>query len=204
MEHYYSEKPQSDIRENEFNYKIKGIELKFTSVSGVFAFSDKVDKASQLLIENFRPSGAGNFLLDMGCGIGPISLYLKSRYPHLQITAVDINERAVLYTNENAQKNNLSIEVLKSNLYSELDERLFGDIVSNPPIAAGKAVNRMLISGAKDHLLQNGALWLVAFHNKGGSTLKKIMNEVFGNVEDIEKKGGIRVYRSVNNGPISE
>ena len=34
---------------------------------------------------------------------------------------------------------------------------------------------------------KNGAFWLVAFHNKGGKTLKKIMNEVFRNVEDIEK-----------------
>lgn len=198
MEHYYSENPQSDIKEIEFSYNIKGIELKFTSVSGVFAFSNKVDRATQLLIESYRPSKAGNFLLDMGCGIGPISLYIKSRYPHMQITAVDINERAVFYTKKNAQSNDFDIEVLKSNLYSELEGRLFGDILSNPPIAAGKAVYSKIISGAKDHLLKNGALWLVAFHNKGGSALKRIMNEVFGNVEDIEKKGGIRVYRSVN------
>jgi len=41
-----------------------------------------------------------------------------------------------------------------------------------------------------------GSLWLVAFHNKGGSTYKRIMEETFGNAEDIEKQGGIRVYRS--------
>lgn len=197
MDHYYSERPQSDIKENNFRYSIKGIELEFTSVSGVFAFSDRVDKASCLLIENFRPSGAGNFVLDMGCGIGPISLYIKARYPHLQVTTVDVNERAVFYTNKNAKKNGLNIEVFKSDLYSNLKGRSFGDILSNPPIAAGKVLNTKLISEAKNHLLKNGALWLVAFHNKGGETLKRIMNEVFGNVEDIEKKGGIRVYRAV-------
>lgn len=198
MEHYYSENPQSNIKEIEFSYNIKGIELDFTSVSGVFAFTNKVDKATELLIKNYRPSGAGNFLLDIGCGIGPISLYIKARYPHIQVTAVDINERALHYTGKNAQRNNLSIEVLKSNLYSELNQKLFGDILTNPPIAAGKKVNTNLITDAKEHLLKDGALWLVAFHNKGGSTLKKIMHEVFGNVEDIEKKGGVRVYRSVN------
>lgn len=199
MEHYYSEKPQSEIREHRFSYEIKGTELEFISVSGVFAFSDRVDKASRLLIENFRTSGAGNFVLDVGCGIGPISLYIKARYPHLQVTAVDINERAVFYTKKNAQINNLSIDAFKSDLYCQLEGRLFGDIVSNPPIAAGKALNTRLISEAKTHLFKNGALWLVAFHNKGGETLKRIMNDVFGNVEDIEKKGGIRVYKSVNN-----
>lgn len=197
MDHYYSEKPKSEIQEHKFSYEIKGIELEFISVSGVFAFSQKVDKASQLLIESFRPSRSGNFVLDMGCGIGPISLYIKSKYLHLQVTAVDINERAVFYAEKNARLNNLSIEAMKSDLYSQLEGRLFGDILSNPPIAAGKALNTRLIHEAKNHLLENGALWLVAFHNKGGETLKRIMNEVFGNVEDVEKKGGIRVYRSL-------
>ena len=97
MEHYYSEKPRSEIEEHVFRYEIKGVELEFISVSGVFAFRQKIDKASRLLIENYRPSKAGNFFLDMGCGIGPISLYIKARYPHLQVTAVDINERGFLY-----------------------------------------------------------------------------------------------------------
>jgi len=197
MDHYYSEKPKSEIEEHKFRYEIKGIELEFISVSGVFGFSQKIDKATRLLIENYRPSGAGNFVLDMGCGFGPVSLYIKSRYPHLQVTAVDINERAVSYAEKNAQINNLSIEVMKSNLYSQLGGRLFGDILSNPPIAAGKVLNTRLIHEAKNYLLKNGALWIVAYHNKGGETLKRIMDEAFGNVEDIEKKGGIRVYRSV-------
>lgn len=197
MEHYYTENPQSQIKENHFEFEIKGKKLDFTSVSGVFAFGERVDKASQLLIESFKPSGAGNFLLDIGCGFGPISLFIKSRYPHIQATAIDINERALLYTKKNADKNDLHIEVMKSDLYDALQGRLFGDIVSNPPIAAGKALNTKLIEEAKEHLIVNGALWLVAFHNKGGETLKKIMKNIFGNVEDIEKSGGIRVYRSV-------
>lgn len=197
MDHYYTEKPRSELKENKFSYEIKGIKLDFVSVSGVFGFSDRIDRATRLLIENYRPSGAGNFVLDVGCGYGPVSLYIKYRYPHLQVTGVDINERAVEYARINARKNNLDIEVLKSDLYEKLNGRLFGDIVSNPPIAAGKALNTRLIVEARSHLLKNGALWLVAYHNKGGESLRKIMHDVFGNVEDTEKSGGIRVYRSV-------
>ncbi|HHY63460.1 MAG TPA: class I SAM-dependent methyltransferase [Clostridiaceae bacterium] len=197
MEHYYTEKPRSEVKEINFSYEIKGIRLDFVSVSGVFAFGDRIDKATQLLIENYRPSGASNFVLDVGCGFGPISLFIKRRYPHIQMTGVDINERAVKYAKINAKKNDLNIEYLKSDLYEELRGRLFGDIVSNPPIAAGKALNTRLIAEARSHLMKNGALWLVAYHNKGGETLKKIMLDVFGNAEDIEKSGGIRVYRSV-------
>ncbi len=197
MEHYYTEKPMSDIKENHFNYDFHGRLLKFISVSGVFAFGDRVDKASQLLIENFKPSGASHYVLDVGCGYGPISICIKTRYPHLQVTAVDINERAVEYTRKNAEINNLYIEVFKSNLFQALEGRQFGDILSNPPIAAGKAVYTQLIKESEGHLLKGGALWLVAFHNKGGQTLKRIMKETFGNVEDVDKSGGIRVYRSI-------
>lgn len=197
MEHYYTENPHSEVKEISFSYDIKGISLDFVSVSGVFAFGDRVDKASRLLIENYRPSGASNFVLDAGCGFGPISLFIKRRYPHLQVTGVDINERAVKYAKINAKKNNLDIEFIKSDLYDQLQGRLFGDIVTNPPIAAGKALNTRLITEARSHLMKNGALWLVAYHNKGGETLKKIMFDVFGNAEDMEKSGGIRVYRSV-------
>ncbi len=200
MEHYFTENPQSEIRESHFSYEINGNELRFVSVSGVFAFGQRVDKASELLIESFRPSGASAFILDVGCGFGPISLFIKKRYPHLQVTGLDINERAVAYAQKNRELNHLDVEIIKSNLYDKVRDRCFGDIVSNPPIAAGKAMNTRLIFEAKELLENKGALWLVAYHNKGGETLKKIMKECFGNVEDREKSGGVRVYRSVNNG----
>ncbi len=69
--------------------------------------------------------------------------------------------------------------------------------MSNPPLAAGKELNTRLITESYKHLSKNGALWLVAFHNKGGSTLKKIMETVFGNVTDVDKSGGVRVYKSI-------
>jgi len=196
-EHYYTEKPQSEIKESRFDWRIAGNILTFVSVSGVFAFGNRVDKASELLIANFKPSGAHPSVLDVGCGYGPIALFIKARYPHLDVTALDINERAVAYTAKNAELNNLHVRVLKSDLYSAIGERQYGDIVSNPPLAAGKAVTFRLIQEAALHLVPGGALQLVAYHNKGGETLKKMMKETLGNAEDVVKSGGIRVYRSV-------
>jgi len=191
---YYSEKPTSPIREKEFAVAWKNKELHFISVSGVFSFDDHLDKASRLLIENYVPSG--NMVLDMGCGYGAIGLFLKALYPQLVLTLADINERAVEYAQKNAERNNLWVNVVKSDLYAALNGNRYHDIVTNPPVAAGKKVVTQLIQGAKEHLHPGGSLWLVAFHNKGGSTYKRIMEETFGNAEDIEKQGGIRVYRS--------
>jgi 16S rRNA G1207 methylase RsmC len=195
---YYSEKPRSEIHEKEFTATWKNKTLSFTSVSGVFSFEDQLDKASRLLIQNYAPSG--NSVLDMGCGYGAIGLFLKALYPQLVMTLADINERAVEYTKKNAERNNLWVKVVKSDLYESLQGNLFHDIVTNPPVAAGKKIVTQLVRKAGEHLYPGGALWLVAFHNKGGSTFKKIMEETFGNAEDIEKQGGIRVYRSVLQG----
>lgn len=192
---YYTEKPNSQIREKEFTVAWRNKSLRFISVSGVFSFGDQLDKASRLLIENYTPSG--NTVLDMGCGYGAIGLFLKALYPQLVMTLTDINERAVEYTQKNAERNNLWVKVIKSDLYEALKENRFHDIVTNPPVAAGKKVITQLIREAGDHLYSGGSLWLVAFHNKGGSTFKKIMEETFGNAEDVEKQGGIRVYRSI-------
>lgn len=194
-EHYYTENPSSQINEREFSCTVRNATLLLTSVSGVFAFGEKVDKASRLLIENFQPSGKS--VLDMGCGYGPIGLFIKSLYPNLKVTLVDINKRAVKYAKLNAARNRLEISVIQSDLFSEIPHELFDDIVSNPPIAAGKALNKQLIHESLNHLNPGGSLWMVSFHNKGGSTLKGIMKSAFGNVEDVYKSGGIRVYKAV-------
>lgn len=194
-QHYYTENPTSELREKSFTASFRDATLNFNSVSGVFSFDDRIDKASSLLIENFRPTGTK--ILDVGCGYGAIGLFLKALFPEQQMLMVDINNRAVEYARMNANKNRLDVAAEHSDLYSSVGSRLFNDIVSNPPIAAGKDLNRKLIEEALEHLEPEGALWLVAFHNKGGSTLKKIMHEAFGNSEDVEKGGGIRVYRSV-------
>ncbi len=194
-QHYYTENPVSEIKEKNFTQTIHGVQLTFISVSGVFSFENRIDKASELLIKHFVPTGSS--VLDLGCGYGAIGLYIKAIHPGQSLTMADINNRAVDYTKTNALKNMLEVNTVQSNLFIELTGMKFDDIVTNPPIAAGKKLNTQLINDAPEYLHPGGALWLVAFHNKGGSTLKDIMKERFGNVEDIEKSGGMRVYKSV-------
>ncbi len=194
-DHYYTERPASDIKERVFQQTIRNTQLTLVSVSGVFSFENKVDRASELLIENFEPSG--KTVLDLGCGYGAVGLFIKALFKNQTVCLSDINERAVEYSLLNASKNRLVIKAVKSDLFTALDGIIFDDIVTNPPMAAGKKLLTRLIDEAYDHLNSNGALWLVSYHNKGGSTLKSIMKTRFGNAEDMEKSGGIRVYRAL-------
>lgn len=193
-EHYYTEQPTSEIKKRTFVQTIKNKELTLTSVSGVFSFDDKIDRASELLIKAYDPSG--KTVLDLGCGYGAIGLFIKAFYPEQEVYLSDINERAVKFSSQNASHNRLEVKTVKSDLYSAFEGISFDDIVTNPPLAAGKKLLFSLIEQGFDHLNPNGALWLVAFHNKGGSTLKEFMGRRFGNAEDMVKSGGVRVYRS--------
>jgi 16S rRNA (guanine1207-N2)-methyltransferase len=202
-EHYYTENPVSELRFKNFTQEIKGVKLVFNAVSGVFSFDDKIDRASELLITAFYPSNEKDDgmltprILDVGCGFGPIGLFLKVLYPGNDLTMTDINRRAVDCANKNSEMNHLHATVVQGDLFESVGSMHFSDIVCNPPMAAGKALNLRMIDESYDRLCSGGALWLVCFHNKGGETLKKAMNARFGNSMDIVKSGGVRVYRSV-------
>jgi len=193
-EHYFTNNPTSKIMTKSFTHTIKNKTLSFTSVSGVFSFEYKLDKASEILIKSFVPSGGK--VLDIGCGYGAIGIFIKALFPEQNIVMTDVNNRALEYARKNALSNNVDVKIIESDLFNNNCIGIFDDIVSNPPFAAGKDVLKALVEGSFEHLVVGGNLWLVGHHNKGGSWLKSYMNDIFGNCIDVEKTGGIRVYRS--------
>jgi release factor glutamine methyltransferase len=77
-----------------------------------------------------------NKILDIGTGTGCLALTLKSNFPDAQVTACDINNRALLLAQENADINKLKIDLVKSNVWANIDDQKFDLIVSNPPYIA--------------------------------------------------------------------
>lgn len=198
FQHYYSENPRSTLKVKEIQFTLKnGHIYKFKTPSGVYSFGN-VDKATAILINRcFQVDGK---VLDIGCGYGAIGIILKKENPSIDLFMSDINKRAVEFAKINAKDSNIEADIRQGNLYEPWEGEVFDAIVSNPPIVAGKEVWMKLVTGAFDHLKVNGTLQLVAYHNKGGERIKKYMAEVFGNVQDIWKEGGIRVYISIRNG----
>jgi len=195
LEHYYTRKPTSKLIVKKVNLVLKNGRLyRFETPSGVFSFG-KIDKASRVLIENAVVEGKK--LLDLGCGYGVIGIVLKGENPDLEVYMSDINERAVRYSKINARLNNVFLDIRKGAFFEPWKTSVFDMIFLNPPMSAGKRVVLKMIQESVEHLSNGGSLQVVAFHNKGGSYIKKAMRERFGNVEDICKTGGIRVYRSI-------
>lgn len=193
MSHYYSKEQDSEFIPFTFKAKASGLELEFWSAAGVFS-KDELDFASRLLIENAEIK-KGDSVLDLGCGIGIIGIFLKKLHPTIKLTLSDVNQRALDLTSMNLKLHKMEAGIADSDIYRKI-KGTFDIIVTNPPIAAGRETCFKIIEGAKEHLNKGGSLQLVARHNKGGRALGEHMKEVFGNMTELVKKGGFRVYLS--------
>lgn len=196
MPHYYSEKQDSDPDIKKISLNVGGNTFEVYSASGLFS-KDRLDIGTKLLIEK-AIINSGWKVLDLGCSYGAVGISVKKRYPDSIVIMSDINERAVMISRKNILLHRLEgIKSVKSNVFSNINET-FDTILLNPPQTAGKDLCFRMIIESKEHLEKGGLLQLVARHNKGGSTLKGKMQEVFGNAEDIANSSGYRVYISRN------
>lgn len=197
MDHYYSSKPTSESNRETWQTKINGQAFTYTTDAGVFS-KNAVDQGSEVLMltgaEQNYPEGN---ILDLGCGYGPIGIYLGQAFPDRMIEMVDVNERALELAKLNADQNDVSnVHIYQSYLYEEIENKEFAAILSNPPIRAGKKVVHEILEKAFDHLIVGGQLLIVIQKKQGAPSAKKKMEEVFGNVERINLDKGYWILAS--------
>ena len=80
-------------------------------------------------ISTFKPKGS---LLDVGCGVGIISLLL-SRDFSLETSIVDKQEIMLNYAKHNYELNNLKVTATLNDFSNFCEEKKFDYVVSNPP-----------------------------------------------------------------------
>jgi 16S rRNA (guanine1207-N2)-methyltransferase len=194
-EHYFSAKPKSIFREETFKTGILGQQFLIHTAPSIFS-SRRVDFGTRLLIEKAVVQKNAE-VLDLGCGYGIVGIAIKKKQPDIRMTMSDINERAVILARKNCRVNSIECEINLSDIFDGMPGREFDAILTNPPFSAGKKICEQFIAQSHSHLTKGGSLQLVAPHNKGGSSLKKMMEERFGNVKSIAKRGGYQVYLSI-------
>ena len=134
--HYFSAQPAGPFTRKPLTVDLAGETRQLQTSSGIFS-PDGIDKGTAVLLADVpAPAPQGN-LLDIGCGWGPIALTMALRAPHAQVYAVDVNERCVTLTNENAAL--LGLGNVTASTPDAVDPELrFDTIWSNPPIRIGK------------------------------------------------------------------
>jgi len=198
MPHYFSEEQTSPFKINKIAARLRGELFEFYTSSGVFS-PNNIDRGTEILI-NYLIIKEKWDILDLGCGYGAVGIVIAKHFPKNRVIMADINKRAVKLSKMNLRLNNLiNAEVRQGNLFETVKENeKFDSILVNPPQTAGKKVCFEIIEKSKNYIKEKGLLQLVARHNIGGKELSKKMKEVFGNVKDIAKKSGYRVYISEN------
>lgn len=173
---------------------ILGTSLELFTDNGVFS-KDKLDFGTRLLLENIPIDQLEGRILDVGCGYGPIGLYI-SKVTGCKVDMCDVNKRAIHLAKMNAKENHLSVSVFESNCYEHVQEQ-YNVIITNPPIRAGKKVVYDILLGAKDHLIPGGFLYCVIHKDQGAkSTVSEL--EKFYDVSVVEKNKGFFVIKCIN------
>ena len=114
------------------------------------------------------------------------------------VDMIDINERAVELTKLNIEKYKLdNVNCFVSDGLSLIDKS-YDRIVINPPIRAGKVVIYKMFDDSKLHLNENGALYIVIKKSLGANSAIKKLQELFKNVEVLEKDKGYFIIKSFN------
>lgn len=137
--------------------------LTLASHPGVFGHG-KLDDGTRLLLEQLPGHLPEGEVLDLGCGDGIIGAWMARE--GRAVTATDVNAFAVEACRRSLLANQLTAEVLESDVYSALDGRRFAAIVSNPPFHQERSIDygpaARLIQQAPQHLLPGGRLLIVA------------------------------------------
>ena len=193
--HYYVNDPNLGSSKKEVKYTFRGINVNLNSDLGVFS-KDRIDFGSNVLLNSLDGLDNVTNILDIGCGYGALGICIAKKYPDKKVTMVDVNERCVSLTNENIINNKLkNAECFISDVCEKVSLK-YDMVISNPPIRAGKVVVNRVIEEGYQCLEKGGSIWVVIQKKQGGPSLEKKMEEVFGNVETINKEKGYFIFKS--------
>ena len=192
MTHYYSDNSNLVSKEETFEYYFNNEKFLFTTDNGVFS-KRNVDYGSYVLIKSVYHLDLGKRVLDLGCGYGPIGIFI-SKIKKIKVDMLDINLRSIELSKKNSEINNVDTNVFYSNIYENVTKK-YDFIISNPPIRVGNEILYKILFDAKKNLKNNGELWIVINKNQGAKTIMKKLEEIY-DVELIAKNKGFYIIRS--------
>lgn len=189
MSHYYKNDETLDHNLKTIDLNINKTSLKLVTDLGVFSKSI-VDYGTRVLLETIDLSEEPLQVIDMGCGYGPIGLYIAKTYPNTYVKMIDINKRAIELTVKNAQANDIdNVEVKQGFLFEHINQEV-DVIITNPPIRAGKQTVFKLYEQAYQWLKLGGLLYVVIQKKQGAPSSKAKLDTLFTETKVLDKNKG--------------
>lgn len=194
MAHYFENDEHLKSEERENFVKINHVDFKFLTDNGVFS-KKGLDFGTRTLLETLNIDQMKGKILDFGCGYGPIGIYI-SKMTGEEVHMIDINRRSLELARKNVNLNHVNVKIYESNIYENVTDE-FDYIISNPPIRVGKEILYKVLFEAKNHLKQNGELWIVVNKNQGAKSLVKDLEKSY-QVEVKNKNKGFYIIQCIN------
>ncbi len=193
MTHYFETPTSADDR---FDVPMRLLEHDVTLASSRGVFSGAgLDLGTAVLLRTVTPPDGKTDVVDLGCGIGPITVALGLTCPQATITAVDVNARARDLTRVNAGRYGLTGRVRVVAPEDIDDGEEFDEIWSNPPIRVGKAALHDLLRLWLPRLRPHGVAFLVVARNLGADSLASWLVGQGWSVDRLGSAKGFRVLK---------
>lgn len=193
-DHYFTADPTAPFERSAVRAVVWGRELSLTSGSGVFA-QGRLDIGTAVLFRETEPP-AGGRILDLGCGYGVIGLAICTAAPEARVTAVDVNRRAVLLANENAEALGVTDRFRALTPEQVPADEQYDEIWSNPPIRIGKAALHELLLTWLPRLAPGGRAVMVVGKNLGADSLQRWLGEQGYPTQRLASAKGFRVLET--------
>jgi 16S rRNA (guanine1207-N2)-methyltransferase len=192
-EHYFSPSPAGASAPRTVHLVLPDLSLELATDRGVFS-GDRIDPGTKVLLsEAPAVSDLGGHVLDLGCGYGPIAVTVARRAPTATVWALDVNERALALTAENARRAGVGDRVRPVVADDVPPDVRFSAIFSNPPIRIGKGPLHDLLRTWLARLEPEGQAWLVVHKHLGSDSLAAWLRDAGFGVARVASRMGYRV-----------
>lgn len=195
-DHYFRTPTGGEDTRRRLTIRLAEHEVEVETAGGVFS-TERLDLGTRVLLREVPAPPQDGDLLDLGCGWGPLALSMALQAPRARVWAVDVNERALSLTRDNAARLRLT-GVRTSTPEAVADDVRFATIWSNPPIRVGKEVLHDLLLRWLPRLSPGATGWLVVQRNLGADSLHRWLSDALperGGAWDVERAGSAKGYR---------
>ena len=194
-DHYFSKEPKSEYQPKQIELDVAGEVFNVSTASGTFS-PLRLDVGTSVLIDHLELAPQEGNILDLGCGWGAIALNLAKHSPKAKVWAVDVNNRSLELTAENAKI--VGLENIQTAIPESVPKELmFSGIWSNPPIRIGKKELHELLLGWLPRLEKGASAYLVVQKNLGSDSLQKWLTETLTDGYEVSRLTSVKTYRII-------
>ena len=191
--HYFDQRPVASDERVLVPVRLAGRDVDVVTAPGVFS-GDRLDLGTRVLLREAPPPPASGDLLDLGCGWGPLALSMALLSPEATVWAVDVNERALELTRENARR--VGAPRVRAVRPDDVPEDVrFAAIWSNPPIRVGKEALHAILLRWLPRLTPAGQAYLVVQRHLGADSLHVWLAAELAEHAVVERMGSAKGYR---------